>query len=136
MRKELTIALFGEAEKGEFVIPQFYTSIPRLLEGVGHPPGSSLGIHFAIKALMHEQKLLFFRVKEEGFSMSDYSEGFWMIKKQPLTFELGAICAPGLGDGELVDEVASICRKRGSVLILSQQDLYDYLFSSPPRSTF
>jgi len=127
MDKISMVALFGEAEKGEFIIPQLFHSVSHLHEKVGNPPPDSHGIHYAIQALLYDHSLLFFRVQEEGFSIHDYLEGLGIIKEQPPGFNLGAICTPGLGNEELIEEIASLCHTRKSILIFTETDLYDYL---------
>jgi hypothetical protein len=123
-----TIALFGEAEKGEYRIPYICHSVPQLHDRVGAPPEDSMGIYYAIQALLHQYELVFFRVREEGFSYTDYSQGVKILRDQ--LRELSAICLPGVGDGEILETVVPICAYYHSVLIISEADLYDYLTDS------
>lgn len=76
-----TIFLFGEAEKGDFCTPLRCKSLPHLAETFGNPPEESLGILYAVQALMFERDLIYFRVKEEGFSIQDYMQGIHLLKK-------------------------------------------------------
>ena len=77
-----TIFLFGEAEKGDFCTPLVCKSFPQLAETFGNPPEESLGILYAVQALMFDRELIFFRVKEEGFSISDYMRGIKLLEKK------------------------------------------------------
>lgn len=121
------VALFGEAEKGEFRFPYIFDSVPQLLENLGHPPSDSRGIFYAIQALLFNRELVFFRVREEGFSYQDYISGIHLLMKKELSSHLTAICMPGVGDAEIIEAVSPICASYRSLLITTEEDLYDYL---------
>ncbi len=127
MNKGPTIALFGEAERGEFETAILCTTLHELLGKLGEPPPDSLALHFAVQALHFHQKLLFYRVREEGFSSDDYLVGLKELQQAEPIFDLQAICAPGVGDHELIDKIFNVCRRHESLLITSEKDLYDYL---------
>ena len=55
------IALFGESEKGRFHYPYFCKSLYQLADIFGNPPKDSLGLAFAIQALMYERFVIYFR---------------------------------------------------------------------------
>jgi len=120
-----TIALFGESEKGEYRTPHYCTSLPQLVDKLGNPPPESKGLFLAVQSLMYEHALLFFRVKEEGFSLSDYFRGINILKDR--TLDISAVCTPGCGDQELIDELAGLCEFHQSILMTTEADLYDYL---------
>jgi len=122
-----TIALFGEAEKGEYRIPCFCESVQQLLEYFGNPPPDSQGIFFAVQALLFHRSLLFFRVREEGFSYQDYLQGLHHLEKKDVIPQLSAICLPGVGDAEIIEAITPICAIYHSILITNEADLYDYL---------
>lgn len=124
-----TVFLFGEAEKGEFGVPFPCRSLPHLLETAGNPPEESLGIRYAIQALLYERSLIFCRVKEEGFSTKDYIQGCSLIKKGPFGPYLQALFLPGVGNQEIIEAALDICSLYNSLLVLTEQDLYDYLTS-------
>jgi hypothetical protein len=122
-----TIFLFGEAEKGDFCTPHLCKSLPQLAETFGNPPEESLGLVYAVQALMFERDLIYFRVKEEGFSTGDYMRGICLLKNKDAFQNLTAICMPGVGDAEIIDATNPICSLYHSLLITSEKDLYDYL---------
>lgn len=122
-----TLALFGEAEKGEFQVPYFCKSLEQLVEYLGNPPPESRGLYYAVQALLYQRDLFFFRVKEEGFSQSDYLCGFQFLKKRELMKEITALCLPGVGDGEIIHATDSLCEPYHTILIMTESDLYDYL---------
>jgi hypothetical protein len=124
---EPIVALFGEAEKGDFRKPHFCRSVPQLYENLGEPPDDSRGIFLAVQCLLHDHNLIYFRVKEEGFSFQDYFEGVWLLEKNGATKKLSAICAPGVGNSEVIDTFTSLLDLSKSILIMSEADLYDYL---------
>jgi hypothetical protein len=125
-----TIFLFGEAEKGDFCTPLLCRSLPQLAQTFGNPPEESLGLLYAIQALMFERELIYFRVKEEGFSVSDYMRGIRLLENREAFHDLTAICMPGVGDAEIIDATSSICSLYRSLLITTEKDLYDYLTHS------
>lgn len=125
-----TIFLFGEAEKGDFCTPLICKSLPQLADTLGNPPEESLGILYAVQALLYERELIFFRVKEEGFSTQDYMRGLKLLQNKEITPHLAAICMPGVGDVEIIDATNPVCSLHKSSLIITEKDLYDYLTSS------
>ncbi len=122
-----TIFLFGEAEKGEFCTPLICRSLTQLVETFGHPPGESKGILYAVQALLYERELIYFRVKEEGFSMHDYMRGLRILSSPEPPLTLSAICMPGVGDASIIDASQAVCQAHKSFLIIDEHDLYDYL---------
>jgi hypothetical protein len=122
-----TIFLFGEAEKGEFCTPLHCKTLPQLAETFGNPPEESLGLLYAVQALMYERELIYFRVKEEGFSVSDYMRGIHMLENKEFYQNLTAICMPGVCDAEIIEATSPICSLYSSLLITTEKDLYDFL---------
>jgi hypothetical protein len=120
------MALFGEAEKGQFKKAHVLRELPQLVDAFGNPPGDSQGIYFAVQALLYRRELIYFRVEEEGFSLDDYYFG---LKHLSGVKKLQALCMPGIGEPEIMEVSKNICEKHSSVLITSQKDLYDYLTS-------
>jgi len=125
-----TIALFGEAQKGKFCFPYEIKHISQLFEHLGNPPKDSLGIYFAIQSLLYDRRLIFFRVKEEGFSRDDYLKGFNYLKNPDKVSKLSAIGLPNVGDHVIIDATYSINILHKSLVMISEKDLYDYLTSS------
>ena len=121
------IVLFGEAEKGEFRTPHFCRELEQLVELFGQPPADSRGLYYAIQALMYKYPLIFFRVKEEGFSLPDYYFGLHLLQQEELAKDLVAVCVPGIGTGEVLESVTALCQTYHSILITNEKDLYDYL---------
>lgn len=125
--KVYTVALFGEAEKGDYQTAYHCQSLPQLADYLGNPPKESHGLFFAVQALLFRRDLIFFRVQEEGFSIQDYMLGLNILKKSNLVDQLAAICLPGVGNEEIIGESTSICQQLHSILITTERDLYDYL---------
>ncbi len=128
-----TIFLFGEAEKGDFCTPMHCRSLSQLVETFGHPPEESKGILYAVQALLYERELIYFRVKEEGFSMQDYMGGLRILSRRDVPLPLSAICMPGVGDATIIDASQAVCQIYHSILIIEENDLYDYLTFHAPR---
>ncbi|SCC90850.1 hypothetical protein SCG7086_DH_00030 [Chlamydiales bacterium SCGC AG-110-P3] len=126
-----TIALFGEAEKGEFQTAYFCRSLGDLSEYLGHPPEDSRGLHFAVQALMYQHSLIFFRVLEEGYSTQDYLLGLRLLQNQTIIPQLSAICMPGVGDADIIDVSSTLCAQHQGILVTTEADLYDYLTHRP-----
>ena len=125
-----TVVLFGESEKGEYHTAYFCHTLSQLMQNLGNPPDGSRGLYFAVQALMFKRSLLYFRVKEEGFSTDEYFQGLKLLKNQELIPNLIALCLPGVGDSEIINEGSSICESYNSVLVTTEADLYDYLTES------
>lgn len=123
----MTVALFGEAEKGRFHQPHFLQNLSQVVDSLGNPPMNSSGIYYAVQILMYHRNLLFFRVREEGYSIEDYMEGLFLLKNRNLTPSLAAVCIPGVGDSEIFQALTPICAIYHSVIVASEPDLYDYL---------
>ncbi|MEN9343986.1 MAG: hypothetical protein RLZZ453_773 [Chlamydiota bacterium] len=121
------VFLFGEAEKGEFCTPFVCQSLPQLAETFGNPPTDSLGLNYAVQTLLFEKELIFFRVKEEGFSLIDYMKGIRLLENRSLFHHLTAICIPGVGDPEIIDAITMICHAHRSLLITTERDFYDFI---------
>ncbi len=122
-----TVALFGEAEKGEYTTPYFCETLPQLVDYFGNPPPESHGLFFAVQALLYHRNILFFRVREEGFSLADYFRGFKLLSKLENLPKIDAISMPGVGDGVIIDAVVPFCLIYKSILLTTESDLFDYL---------
>lgn len=121
------VFLFGESEKGELCTPITLNSVQGVLQLLGNPPGESMGIDYAIQTVMSKKELIFFRVREEGFSVKDYFEGVKLLYTSGDKMGLSAICLPGVGDHLILNALTPICHRIKSILVLSEKDLYDYL---------
>lgn len=126
-----TIFLFGEAERGEYCTPHLCRSLPQLADLFGNPPTETLGISYAIQSLLFNRDIVFFRVKEEGFSIQDYRKGLRLLQIKAAIPLLSAIYIPGIGDLDLIEEVAQVCHIHNSLLVITDKDLYDYLTCFP-----
>ena len=130
MLKPLTLALFGEAEQGSLHQGVLCSTLPQLIDIFGHPPPSSQGLILAIQALLYGSQLIYFRVREEGFSSEDYFEGIEQIEKSEWAPKVHAFAIPGVGDGEIIHAIIPLCNTYHSILITTQADLHDYLTST------
>ncbi|MFT4552975.1 MAG: hypothetical protein ACI9S8_001607 [Chlamydiales bacterium] len=122
-----TVALFGESEKGEYRTAYFCQTLTQLAENLGHPPIESQGLHLAVQTLLFRRNLIFFRVKEEGFSVQDYLLGLRFLENNQFVSNLAAICLPGVGDADIIEATEPVCDAHSSFLICSESDLYDFL---------
>jgi hypothetical protein len=118
------VALFGEAEKGQFKKPYILHELPQLIDFLGNPPEGSEGLFFAIQALLYKREIIYFRVREEGFSLADYITGFKYLKAAK---QLNALCLPGVGDPEIFEASHPLCEFHKTHIITTEKDLYDYL---------
>lgn len=121
------IALFGEAEKGEYRTTYFCKSLVQLVDNLGNPPPESKGLYYAVQVLLFQYNLIFIRVREEGFSVQDYFSGLKLLRNQNLIPEIAAICIPGVGSSEIIDATLPLCAVHHSIIITTEADLYDYL---------
>lgn len=127
MSSNYTIALFGEAEKGDYQTPYFCQTLPELVDHLGHPPKESTGLYYATQAILFHRDLIFFRVREEGFSLQDYLRGLYLLKSMQSFPRILAISMPGMGNKEIIEETSSICSRMHAIFIMTEADLYDYL---------
>jgi hypothetical protein len=114
-----TIFLFGESKKGSFGSPLMCHSLENLCDYFGDPVEETLGIHYGVQTLLYNKDLVFCRVKEEGFSRSDYINGFSLLRKQAWTPQLQAIFIPGVGDEEIVEMATDVCHLYKSLLVIT-----------------
>lgn len=122
-----TIALFGEAEKGNYKAAYFCNTLEQLVDIFGNAPQNSRGLHYAVQALLYHRNLIFFRVEEEGFSLKDYFYGLDLLRTQESIPQISAICMPGVGNSEIIQAMLPLCAIYHSILITTESDLYDYL---------
>jgi hypothetical protein len=121
------VFLFGEAEKGQMCHPVPCRDVSELMELYGNPPPDSMGIFYAIQALLYQRGLLYFRVREEGFSTADYTRGLHMLRNKEISEHPAAICMPGMGDSHIIHEASEVCFLFRSLFLTSEKDFYDYL---------
>lgn len=125
--EQYTVALFGEAEKGDYQIPYYCETLPQLVDFLGNPPPETSGLYFAVQALLFNRNILFFRVREEGFSLQDYLEGMHQLENLRNIPRISAIGMPGVGDTQIINAVIPICMNYHSILMTTESDLFDYL---------
>lgn len=125
-----TIALFGEAEKGEYQKGYWCQDLSQLVDLFGNPPEESKGLYYATQSILYRHPVIYFRVEEEGFSTRDYSNGVEILSKSPLIKQIIAICAPGVGDPRIISFVTPLCHAYHQILITTEYDLIDYLTAS------
>lgn len=117
-----TFALFGEAEKGDYNKALLCHSQEDIDLYLGQ---KTPGISLATQALSHGYDVLFFRVKEEGFSIDNYVFGLHFLNTNAQTFNLVAISLLGVGDFYVIEAARSLCQKYHCFLFISDKDLYD-----------
>ena len=127
-----SVALFGQAAKGEHNTLYRCNSIEELFSYFGEPPSDSEGIFHAIQTLLYGRSLLYYRVHEEGMSINDYLQGLHLLRdpsnKVPA---IGALFLPRIGVEEVIEEGIQVCKLHKSLLFIKESDLYDYLTEQP-----
>ncbi len=121
------IAVFGEAEKGDFSTGYFCNTLAELVDYCGNAPSESRGLYFAVQGLLYQRQILFFRVQEEGYSEQDYLLGLKLLKEQQKLPHLEAIGIPGVGSSKIIQAVTPICHIYNSILLTTEADFFDYL---------
>lgn len=118
----MKLVVFGEAERGEWHTPLHITNRADLFSRFGHPPPETRGIQSAIEAILYGHTVIYLRVREEGFSTSDYMQGCDYLASAP---SIKAACLPGVGSPDILARVRSVAR----IILTSQRDLFDYFTS-------
>lgn len=122
-----TIALFGEAEKGDYCTGYLCYSLAELVDNFGNPPIESQGLPLAVQGLLFHRHVLFFRVEEEGYSEQDYLLGLTLLAQQKKVPQIDAIGIPGVGSNRIIEAAAPICQLYHSILLITEADLFDYM---------
>lgn len=120
------ITLFGEAERGAHNTPYFCRTLEELFHALGQPPLESEGLFYAVQAILYGHPLYYLRVHEEGGSLQDYHIGFELLL-QNNTSTGGALFLPRMGFAPILDEGMHLCKKCGSLLLITSTDFYDYM---------
>ena len=122
------VVVFGEASRGDLHTPYRPRDLLELEALLGHPPGQSLGLYFAVQTMLFERDLIYFRVEEEGYSLCDYYAGLrLLVRTQPLRQGIAAVSLPGGGAEEILEAASPLTEGDRAMLIMSERDLYDYL---------
>lgn|SRR3989338_4363988 len=123
------ISIFGESEKGEY--EKFYpiADLAEAFEILGSPPKETEALQFSLQILGASQPILFFRVKEEGFSFDSYAKGIELLKVNSGPFTIQALFMPGLSDPNLIEKAREACEKHQAVLLITDKDFQDYKYS-------
>src|SRR5690606_38386883 len=114
-------------EKRDYHSAYLCHGLAQVLDNLGHPPPCTLGMIYAVQALLYNRDSLFFRVREEGFSPQDYLSGLHFLEKKRVPAPISAICLPGVGNTEIIEAVVPVCATHHSLLITNEADFYDYL---------
>ncbi|MFV0340460.1 MAG: hypothetical protein ACK5MA_07560 [Parachlamydiaceae bacterium] len=122
-----TVALFGEAERGEYSYGYYCRYLEELAELFGNPPEDSSGLYYATQIILYHHPLIFFRVEEEGFSKQDYLRGVKILESSPHLEHVKALCAPGVGDRSILNALFPFCHEEQRLFITNEKDLLDYL---------
>lgn len=126
--KSSIVALFGEAEKGDLHTIYFCSSLGQLFDFFGHPPRDTLGLFYAIQALLYGKSLIYFRVQEEGLSDKDYLFGLHLLREYSSSIpKLNALFLPRVGTRTIIDEGLDLCQANQGILLMQEADFYDYL---------
>lgn len=124
-----TVAVFGEAERGELAALHPITSLAHLNEAMGTPPMGTEGIFFAVQFLLFEYAVIFIRVSEEGFGLETYFKGLHLLEKKGHIPKMTALCLPGVGDSTILEACHPLCERHSALIVSTEKDLFDYLTS-------
>lgn len=122
-----TVALFGEAQRGAFQTAYFCHTLPQLLDTFGEPPEGSQGLTCAVQFIMNQYRVIYFRVKEEGFSYQEYYDGLNFLHQYTGIQDLTALCLPGVGSQEVLEACLPISYRYQSPIVINEADLYDLM---------
>lgn len=122
MDGRISVAVFGQASKGETSNVYTINSHQELFCKIGDAPEGSKGIQYALEALDYGRRVYFIPVREEGCNSAEYYVAL------PRLFNLGidAVYIPGGGSFRLIED---LLQKLKAVILISESDAYDYLTS-------
>lgn len=120
-----TLALFGEAEKGLYDTAHLCHNVEEMYHYLGNK--TTKGLSLATQGINHGYDILYFRVKEEGYSLDDYFFGLQFLNTHINDLSLSALSLPGVGDLYVIEAARSLCQKYQCLLLVSDQDLYDLI---------
>ncbi|MBF5050604.1 Uncharacterized protein CLAVI_000215 [Candidatus Clavichlamydia salmonicola] len=121
------IIIFGESEKGLFETAYLCHSLWDLSKYLGESPPDSKGIDLAIKSLLYDYDVVYFRVKNEGFSVEQYFRCLHFLENEKILKNVYALSLPGTGDKSILEASRHICNKYKSCLMFNERDLYDFI---------
>lgn len=124
-----TLVVFGEAEKGDLNTIHFCRSLEQLFNFFGQPPQDTAGLFYAIQAILYGNPLIYFRVQEEGLSTKDYLFGLHLLDNYASSLNVSALFLPKVGEETIIEEGFHVCEVHHSLLIMNENDFYDYITS-------
>jgi hypothetical protein len=121
------IVIFGKASNAK--PGKFYKikDLEQLLDKIGMPIDETVGVHLAVQTLLYKYPVLFYPVIEEGTSKKCYDDGMKKLVKSKMANEIIAIVMPGFGSRPVLDQALDLCAEKKCVLILNEEDFYDFL---------
>lgn len=119
--------IFGESEKGVLCRPTLCNTIVDLFQNFGHPPEGANGLFCATQTVLMKKPCVFFRVKEEGYSLDDYLKGLDILKNDWKGVTLQGIGIFGCSDKDVIEKTERLCLQRRSLILINQSDLFDIL---------
>lgn len=122
------VVIFGEAQVGPYMRFSSCKDLAELMECFGEPPDNTMGLHYAVKALLSEKPCIFFRVTEEGYSVEEYYCGLQNLDKIP-DHTFSAIFIPGMSNQEFVNAALRYCHLHQHLLFMNPADFYDWMVS-------
>ena len=127
MKRADQIVIFGKASSAK--PGKFYKvkDLEQLLAKIGMPVDHTIGVHLAVQTLLYKYPVMFYPVLEEGSSKKCYEEGMKKLLKSKLSDEVIAVVMPGFGSKPVVDKALDFCAEKKCVLILNEEDFYDFL---------
>lgn len=122
------VIVFGEASRGVWGQMSSCSELLDLYQIYGEPTEGSLGLYWAIQALLKGKECLYWRVRQESLSLEDYHLGLNQLSSLSLeTWE--GLFLPNMSESSVIEHAAAYCRQKQKLLLMDPLDLQDWLLN-------
>jgi hypothetical protein len=122
------VVVFGEASRGLWGELCSCHQLIELYQAYGEPTQGSLGLYWAIQALLKGKSCLFWRVRQESLALEDYHLGLCKLHGLDLdTWE--GLFLPNMSEPAVLEQASFYCKQKQKVLLMDPLDLQDWLLS-------
>lgn len=128
------VIVFGEASHGKWGQIYHCSNLDDLYSTCGEPTEGSLGLYWAIQALLKGKECLFWRVHEEALAFEDYHLGLSRLENLDQSSSLNmhqwqGLFLPNMSEPGVIDHALMYCHQSQKLLLMDPLDFQDWLMS-------